>query len=129
MSELSEPVVLRSDMPPPEYTIVLAGADGKMLVGVRNDGSVEFGEKYSVEPAARLLWQTFSCYLPLRPKLNGMVVDFEPVTNFGAPGEYVTAVVSFDTKREGRGTSRSRASAVAYALEDLAKQVKEQGYP
>ena len=62
------------------------------------------------------------------PKPNGMVVDFEPV-NFGAPGEYVTAVVSFDAKREGRGTSRSRANAVAYALEDLAKQVKEQGYP
>lgn len=57
----------------------------------------------------------------------GMVVDFEELkTPFG---DYVVAIVTFDGKREGRGTSRTKANAVSYALEDLAKQVKEQGYP
>ena len=56
-----------------------------------------------------------------------MVVDFEKLkTPFG---DYVVAIVTFDGKREGRGTSRTKANAVSYALEDLAKQVKEQGYP
>ena len=126
---MSETITIQGEGAPPTHAFILQAPDSKMLVSIKMDGTVEFGESYSVEPAARLLWETLASYLPRVPKPNGLIVDFESVTNFGAPGEYVTAVVSFDAKREGRGTSRHRASAVAYALEDLAKQVKEQGYP
>ena len=114
---------------PPNYAVVIGGEDGKPLVSVKMDGTVEFGEKYSAEPAARILWDVFASYLPggARERGNGLIVDFaEKKTPFG---DYIEAVVSMDAKREGRGTSRHKKNAVAYALEDLAKQVMEQGYP
>jgi hypothetical protein len=41
---------------------VLAGADGKMLVDVRTDGSVAFGSGFSPDTAARLMFECFAQY-------------------------------------------------------------------
>lgn len=58
----------------PTFALVIHGSDGKMLVQILNDGHVEFGEHYSKDEAARLLWEAFAGYMqaPLSEVLDAL---------------------------------------------------------
>lgn len=46
------------------------------------------------------------------------------ILGFDSEGEFVTATVLLEAQLEGCGTSRNKAKALSYALEDLAAKVR-----
>lgn len=41
----------------PTYVICISGTDGKMLAGIKPDGSIEYGPNYAPDEAARTFWR------------------------------------------------------------------------
>ena len=41
-----------------EYQILIHAKDNEMLVGIRADGTMEFGPHYTPEGAAKIFWDT-----------------------------------------------------------------------
>lgn len=54
---------------PPRSALVLADADGKMLIDFRANGEVRFGESYSKEAAARVFWEALPVLNPLHSEV------------------------------------------------------------
>lgn len=41
----------------PTYVICITGTDGKMLAGIKPDGTIEYGPTYTPDQAARTFWE------------------------------------------------------------------------
>ena len=56
-------LIIRKDVVP-EYAISIHDKEDALVVGVRRDGSIKYGEGFTKEESAKRFWEEVSLYMP-----------------------------------------------------------------